>query len=117
MYQIPAIANIDHFEFKSNISFFVVENGSGKSTLLEAFAVACGLNPEGGTANYRFSTYDDYSNLASAIKLRKGVFKPKCRICTPDLMGKAFWILSREQISRDSISWMSLRLLFLRKDS
>ena len=76
VYQIPAIANIDHFEFKSNITFFVGENGSGKSTLLEAFAVACGLNPEGGTANYRFSTYDDYSDLASAIKLRKGVSKP-----------------------------------------
>ena len=41
VYQIPAIANIDHFEFKSNITFFVGENGSGKSTLLEAFAVAC----------------------------------------------------------------------------
>ena len=77
VYQIPAIANIDHFEFKSNITFFVGENGSGKSTLLEAFAVACGLNPEGGTANYRFSTYDDYSDLASAIRIRKGVFKPK----------------------------------------
>ena len=77
VYQIPAIANIDHFEFKSNITFFVGENGSGKSTLLEAFAVACGLNPEGGTANYRFSTYDDYSDLASAIKLRKGVSKPR----------------------------------------
>lgn len=32
VYQIPAIANIDHFEFKSNITFFVGENGSGKST-------------------------------------------------------------------------------------
>lgn len=40
-------------------------------------AVACGLNPEGGTANYRFSTYDDYSDLASAIRIRKGVCKPK----------------------------------------
>lgn len=77
VYKIPAIANIDHFEFKSNITFFVGENGSGKSTLLEAFAVACGLNPEGGTANYRFSTYDDYSDLASAIRIRKGVSKPK----------------------------------------
>lgn len=43
VYQIPAIANIDHFEFKSNITFFVGENGCGKSTLLEAFAVASAL--------------------------------------------------------------------------
>ena len=77
VYQIPAIANIDHIEFKSNITFFVGENGSGKSTLLEAFAVVCGLNPEGGTANYRFSTYDDYSDLATAIRIRKGVCRPK----------------------------------------
>lgn len=77
VHQIPAIANMDHFEFKSNITFFVGENGSGKSTLLEAFAVACGLNPEGGTANYRFSTYDDYSDLASAIQIRKGLYRPK----------------------------------------
>ena len=44
---------------------------------LEAFAAACGLKPEGGTANYRFSTYDDYSDLTSAIKIRKGVSKTK----------------------------------------
>ncbi len=77
VYQIPAVANVDHLEFKSNITFFVGENGSGKSTLLEALAVACGLNPEGGTANYRFSTYDDYSDLSTAIKIKKGVSKPK----------------------------------------
>lgn len=77
VYNIPAVANLDHFEFKSNITFFVGENGSGKSTLLEALAVAYGLNPEGGTANYRFSTYDDYSDLSSAIRIRKGVSRPK----------------------------------------
>lgn len=143
VYQIPAIAGIDHFEFKSNITFFVGENGSGKSTLLEAFAVACGLNPEGGTANYRFSTYDDYSDLASAIQICKGPYRQsgviffvprafimwrlqqcssitmtaRCRIFTQDLMEKASWISFRKQISRDSTSWMSLRLHFLRRGS
>lgn len=53
------------------------ENGSGKSTLLEALAIAKGLNPEGGTRNYNFSTYDDYSTLKSAITFQSGMLKPK----------------------------------------
>lgn len=75
VYQIPAIENIEHFEFKKNITFFVGDNGSGKSTLLEAIAISCGLNPEGGTKNYLFSTYDDYSDLGRIIKVTKGVKK------------------------------------------
>ncbi len=58
---IPAIRNTDELVFHKNITFFVGENGSGKSTLLEALAIANGLNPEGGTQNFHFSTYDDYS--------------------------------------------------------
>lgn len=52
------------------------ENGSGKSTVLEALAVASGFNPEGGTKNYCFSTYDSHSELCDAIRLIKGVRKP-----------------------------------------
>lgn len=74
---IPAIRNTDGLSFDSNITFFVGENGSGKSTLLEALAIAYGFNPEGGTLNYRFSTYDDYSGLGRAIRLSKGTVKPK----------------------------------------
>lgn len=77
VYRIPAIAGTDHFEFSSRITFFAGENGSGKSTLLEALAIACGLNPEGGTVNYRFSTYDDYSELASAMRIQRGTLRPK----------------------------------------
>ena len=53
------------------------ENGSGKSTLLEALAVAYGFNPEGGTKNYSFSTYDSHSRLHEAIKVSKGYRKAK----------------------------------------
>lgn len=60
---ITAINGIDRIEFHSAITFFVGENGSGKSTLLEAIAVAYGFNPEGGTRNYSFSTYDSHSEL------------------------------------------------------
>lgn len=75
--EIPAINSLREFQFRKRITFFVGENGSGKSTLLEALAIAKGLNPEGGTRNYNFSTYDDYSTLKSAIAFQSGMLKPK----------------------------------------
>ena len=74
---IPSIAEVDDISFKKQITFFVGENGSGKSTLLEAIAVAYGFNPEGGTRNYSFSTYDSHSELHDAIRLIKGYKKPR----------------------------------------
>lgn len=75
--QIDAIKNLSELEFTSSITFFVGENGSGKSTLLEAIAVAYGFNPEGGTKNYNFSTYDSHSELCDAIRIAKGFRKAK----------------------------------------
>lgn len=75
--KIPAIRNLKELEFKKNITFFVGENGSGKSTILEAVAVAYGFNPEGGTINYSFSTYEDVSELHNAVSLTKGIRNPK----------------------------------------
>ena len=72
---IPALSGLDSLEFTHPITFFVGENGSGKSTLLEAIAVAYGFNPEGGTRNYNFSTYDSHSKLHGAIRLSKGYRK------------------------------------------
>lgn len=66
--RIPALAGMEKLTFTGNLTFFVGENGSGKSTLLEAIAIASGFNPEGGTRNYRFSTYDDYSGLARSMR-------------------------------------------------
>jgi len=63
--------------FEKNITFFVGENGTGKSTLLEAIAVAYGFNPEGGSLNYRFSTYDSHSELYRALKMSRGFRKPR----------------------------------------
>lgn len=68
---IPAITDLEFLNFDSPVTFFVGENGSGKSTLLEAIAVAYGFNPEGGTKNYSFSTYDSHSELCDAITLIK----------------------------------------------
>ena len=71
--QIPAISGVEQISFTQPVTFFVGENGSGKSTLLEAIAVAYGFNPEGGTRNYSFSTYDTNSELYKAIRLSRGV--------------------------------------------
>ena len=65
--RIPALASLEELRFESPVTMFCGENGTGKSTLLEAIAVAYGFNPEGGTLNYRFSTYDDVSQLGSAL--------------------------------------------------
>lgn len=74
--EIPAIRKIDDLEFKAPVTFFVGENGTGKSTMLEAIADAYGFNPEGGTINFRFSTYDDLSELGSHVRLAKGIRAP-----------------------------------------
>lgn len=76
LHEIVALRALNRLEFDRNITFFAGENGTGKSTLLEAIAVACGFNPEGGTLNYRFSTYDEAFDLSRAIKLIRGVKRP-----------------------------------------
>ena len=74
---IPAIAGVDRVDFEKPVTCFVGENGSGKSTLLEAMAINCGFNPEGGTRNYSFSTYDSHSELNRCMRLIKGPRKPR----------------------------------------
>ena len=73
--QIHAIAGTDALYFRSPVTLFAGENGSGKSTLLEAIAVAYGFNPEGGTRNYSFSTYDSHSDLHEHITLMRSSHK------------------------------------------
>lgn len=75
--EIDAIKDIKSLDFQYPITFFVGENGSGKSTMLEAMAIAYGFNPEGGTKNYSFSTYDSHSELCDAIVLSKGYRRAK----------------------------------------
>ena len=70
---IEALKNVESISFRKPVTFFTGENGSGKSTLLEAMAVADGFNPEGGTRNYSFSTYDSHSELYEAVLLSRTV--------------------------------------------
>ena len=78
--KICSLKSIDKLFFTNDITFFVGENGAGKSTLLEAIAVAYGFNPEGGTLNYRFSTYEDVSELGNAIRISKGYKRPRDKL-------------------------------------
>ena len=73
---IPAIAAQTRLQLRAPVTFFAGENGSGKSTLIEAIAVAWGFNPEGGTRNYVFSTFDTHSELCGAIRLTRSVRRP-----------------------------------------
>ncbi len=75
--EIEALRNLDELHLTSPVTFFAGENGTGKSTLLEAIAVAWGFNPEGGTKNYSFSTYDSHSPLYEAVRLSRGQFRPR----------------------------------------
>lgn len=76
-FNIGAISNLNELSFSSNVTFFIGENGTGKSTLLEAIAIASGFNPEGGSKNMKFSTFDSHSNLSESILLKKSGIPPK----------------------------------------
>ena len=43
-------------------------SGSGKSTLLEAIATILRLNPEGGSRNFNFSTWETHSRLYEDLR-------------------------------------------------
>ena len=73
---IPAVRALEELAFHEAVTFFVGENGSGKSTMLEAAVIASGFNPEGGTKNYSFSTYDSHSELCDALRISRGYRKP-----------------------------------------
>lgn len=81
-FTLPAVTYLAHngsLPLAGGVTFLVGENGSGKSTLLEAIAVASGMNPEGGSQNYRFTTRATESSLGEHLVLRWGTAKPRTR--------------------------------------
>ena len=75
-YNLPAVRHLDILPFHPKITFLIGENGSGKSTLLEAVAVACGLNPEGGSRNFNFATRASHSRLDECLRLARALHRP-----------------------------------------
>jgi predicted ATPase len=80
-WQLPAVRAISQarngLELSAPVTYLIGENGSGKSTLLEAIAVAAGMNPEGGSSNFRFSTRASHSPLGAATQLTRGARRPR----------------------------------------
>jgi len=62
-FNIPIINSLDEVHFNKPVTFLIGENGIGKSTFMEALAIAVGLNPEGGTQNFMFSTRKTHADL------------------------------------------------------
>lgn len=70
-FSIPAVKNFEKLKINKPVTFLIGENGVGKSTFIEAIAVAIGLNPEGGSQNFNFSTKNTHSLLADYIHVYK----------------------------------------------
>lgn len=68
---LPSIRNLHKLPFHPSVTFLVGENGSGKSTLLEALALACDLNPEGGSRNFTFSTRATHTELDRFLQVAR----------------------------------------------
>lgn len=74
---VKSLAEAEELAFTSPVTYFAGENGTGKSTLLEAIAVKYGFNAEGGSLHFSFSTKETHSALHNAIKLVRGIERPK----------------------------------------
>jgi predicted ATPase len=75
-FDIPAMRKLGTLPLHPAVTYFVGENGSGKSTLLEAIAVAAGLNAEGGSKNFQFTTRSSESPLVDALRLARTPSRP-----------------------------------------
>ena len=105
--RISALRKADEIAFRQPVTFFAGENGTGKSTLLEAIAVAYGFNPEGGSRNYSFSTYDSHSQLWDALTLGRGVGKSRWGYF---LRAESFYNMATKEMEYADISHPSMRL-------
>jgi predicted ATPase len=76
-FSVPAIAHLSELAFDPQVTFLAGANASGKSTLIEAIAVACGLNPEGGSRNFTFETRASHSPLSDVTRIIRGTRTPR----------------------------------------
>lgn len=97
-FNIRCIEELREINLNSNVTFLYGENGVGKSTLLEAIAINLGINPEGGSENFNFSTYDDYSELYKYIRIGKyGTPKTKFFLRAESFFNVASYISEEQQ--------------------
>jgi predicted ATPase len=87
---------------EAGVTFLVGENGSGKSTIVEAVAVAAGMNAEGGSQNFKFSSRSSESTLGSHLILRWGPRKPRTRFF---LRAESYYNVASELERLDEDPW------------
>jgi predicted ATPase len=92
-FAIPAIAGLSELDLDPHVTFLAGPNAAGKSTLIGAIAVACGLNPEGGSRNFTFQTRASHSPLGDVMRLVRGARRPRTDFF---LRAEAFFNLATE---------------------
>lgn len=100
-YNIPCLKRFKILEFHNPVTFLIGENGSGKSTLIEAMAISLGMNGEGGTNNFNFSTKNTISSLHQYIKVVKTSKLPQTKFF---LRAESFYNFATQldEIEKDS---------------
>ena len=86
-FQLPSLRDFSQLDLHPQVTFLVGENGSGKSTFLEGLAIANGLNAEGGSRSFGFSTRASHSRFHEALKMKR------CHALVPDA-----WFLRAESL-------------------
>ncbi len=69
-WSVPCVRQLlaDGLRFKAPVTFLVGENGSGKSTVVEALAEGFGLDPWGGSHDWRYAGPREKSVLGEQIR-------------------------------------------------
>lgn len=69
-WSVPCVRELlgDGLRFTAPVTFVVGENGSGKSTLVEALAEGFGLDPWGGSHEWRYASHRTKSVLGERIR-------------------------------------------------
>jgi len=88
------------------VTYLIGENGSGKSTLLEAIAIAAGMNAEGGSSGFAFSTRDSHSQLGHSLRLIRGARRPRTDffLRAESLFTAATYLETLEEPGRDPLA-------------
>jgi predicted ATPase len=68
---VRALADGDGMNLDHDVVLLCGDNGSGKSTIVEAVAHACGLNAEGGSRNFAFSTRETDLPLTEHVRVAR----------------------------------------------
>ena len=69
-FEVPAVRSlVEGLDLDHRVVVLCGDNGSGKSTIIEAIAGASGLNPEGGSRNFSFSTRQTQAPLTEYLRL------------------------------------------------